>query len=101
MRPKDLASNACSADPHAAGAAPELLPVQVVDALPVQAGAVAHSHAAGMSVRSANPHPHSSVHPLAAGSIHIELGQVRVRIDGVADAATLRVVLACLRVVEG
>ena len=100
LRPKDLASNASAADPHVAGAAPELLPVQVVDALPVQSGAVAHSHAAGVGVHSANPRAHSSVHPLAAGSIHIELGQARVRIDGVADAATLRTVIASLRGIE-
>lgn len=100
LRPKDLACNASSADPHAAGTASALLPVQVVDALPVQSGAVAHSHAAGVGVHSANPRAHSSVHPLAAGSIHIELGQARVRIDGVADAATLRTVIASLRGIE-
>lgn len=100
LRPKDLACNASSADPHTAGATPVLLPVQLVDVLPVQAGAVAHGHAAGMSVRAANLHSHSSMHPLAAGSIHIEVGQARMRIDGVADAATLRTVIACLRGIE-
>lgn len=50
LRPKDLASNASSADAHAAGTAPALLPVQVVDALPSHSVAAAHGHPAGMSV---------------------------------------------------
>jgi transposase len=101
LRPKDLASVADLASAHAAGAAPALLPVQVVDVLPVQAGAAAHGDAAGTGMYPANSHPHSSVRTLVAGSIHIELGQARLRIDGAADAATLRTVLGCLRSIEG
>ena len=100
LRPKDLASIANPVNGHAADVAPALLPVQVVDALAVQSGAVADSHAAGMTVHSANPHSHPSVRALAVGSIHIELGQARLRIDGAADAATLRAVIGCLRGVE-
>jgi len=41
LRPKDLASIANPVNGHAADVAPALLPVQVVDALAVQSGAVA------------------------------------------------------------
>lgn len=101
LRPKDLASVTNPANAHATGAAPALLPVQMVDALPVQPGAGAHGHAAGISVHPSGVHSHLPGRALAAGSIHIELGQARLRIDGAADATTLRVVLGCLRGVEG
>lgn len=101
LRPKDLTSVANPANVHAAGAAPALLPVQLADALPVQPGVSAHGHAAGISVHPSGVHSHPPGRALAAGSIHIELGQARLRIEGAADAATLRTVLACLRGVEG
>lgn len=101
LRPKDLASVANGGEAHATGAAPALLPVQLVDALPVQPGAGAYGHAAGISMHPSGVHSHSPSRTLVAGSIHIELGQARLRIDGAADATTLRTVLACLRGVEG
>lgn len=100
LRPKDLSSVANPANAHAAEVAPALLPVQVVDALAVPSDALAHSRAAGMTVHSASPHTQPSVRALAVGSIHIELGQARLRIDGAADAATLRAVIGCLRGIE-
>jgi hypothetical protein len=52
-------------------------------------------------VHPSGGHSHPCVRALAAGSIHIELGQARLRIDGAADAATVRTVIGCLRGVEG
>lgn len=100
LRPKDLASVANPADGHTAGATPALLPVQVVDALPLHPGALVNGHTATLSMQRSNRHASEPTHVPVAGSIHIELGQARLRIDGAADAATLRTVIACLRGVE-
>ena len=100
LRSKDLVEVPNPANAHVPDAVPALLPVQLVDALPVRPGAVAHGDAAGVSAHSESPQAHPPVGLLAAGSMHVELGQARVRIDGAADAATLRTLIACLRGIE-
>jgi transposase len=100
LRPKDLAFNASSAGAHATDVPPALLPVRVVDALPLHPGALVNGHTASVSMQGPNVHAGEPTHVPVAGSIHVELGQARLRIDGAADAATLRMVIACLRGVE-
>ena len=69
----------------------ELLPVRISDG---RGGEASSALLAGASARhTGKAMPGGATN----GVIHIETGQVRVRIEGAADAATLRVVLESLR----
>ena len=65
----------------------KLLPVRVSESLPV---AMTHAVGAGSAlIEVANPKP-------IVGTIHIELRQAQVRIEGSADPGLVRVLLECL-----
>ena len=81
------------AEAAANGGTPLLLPVTVREAerLPE----MAPSTMAPLTAPSAAPAPRVS--QLSVASIQIQLPKAMVRVEGIADAATLRLILECLR----
>ena len=64
----------------------KLLPVRVSESSPSQATTTSRECSPSVDFSKSTP-----------GTIHIELGQAQVRIEGSADPALLRVLLECLR----
>jgi len=81
------------AEPAANGSTPLLLPVTVreTERLPETAPCTT----APLTTPSAEPVP--CVSQLSAASIEIQLPKAMVRVEGIADGATLRLILECLR----